>query len=294
MQMNSDLLEKLNNWINSEGIPLEYYAASVFTQNRFRVFQGDYVKDKAAAREVDVLAFKDYENKEGLLRICNVIECKWTKDKPWIVFTSPTAHIANSACIAQTLGSKVGSSLLWHVAGEPDLYNLTLFESKKSSGFSGRQAFSKDNDLFYNMVQSIINKTFLSVKEYDNYIQDPFNYIAIGFPVIVIDGLLFESNYINDNIELSEVKFSKIHWRGSSNWKLHATVTVVTKDYLPTYVSIIASEFDVLAGLAISALENIKYLQEMKDANVLNHKAAPRGILGYPSFIYDIIKSFGP
>lgn len=294
MQETSDLLEKLNNWINTEGIPLEYYTSSVFIQNRFRVFQSDYVEEKGATREVDVLAFKDYESKGSLIRICNVIECKWTKDKPWIVFTSPTAHIANSACIAQTLGSKVGSSLLWHIAGESELYNLSLFVSKKSSGFSGRQAFSKDNDLFYNMVQSIINKTFLSVKEYDTSSQDPFKYIAIGFPIIVIDGLLFESHYINDNIELSEVKFSKIHWRGSSNWKLHATVTIVTKDYLSTFVSTVAKEFDSVAELAIPALENIKYLQEMKDINVLNHKAAPRGISGYPSFIYSIIKSFGP
>lgn len=294
MRENSDLLEKLNYWINAEGIPLEYYTSSVFIHNKFRVFQGNYVEEKGTPREVDVIAFKDYENSGSLIRIRNVIECKWTKDKPWIIFTSPTAHIANSACVAQTLGSKVGSSLLWHVAGESELYNLSLFESKQSSGFSGRQAFSKNNDLFYNTIQSIINKTILSVKEYDNRVQDPFKYIAIGFPIIIIDGLLFESHYVNDNIELSEVKYSKVHWRGSSNWKLHATVTIVTKDYLPIFASNIAKEFDALASRAIPALKNIKYLQEQRDINVLNHKSAPRGISGYPSFIYSIIQSFGP
>lgn len=293
LQESSDILKKLKDWVNTEGIPLEYYTTSNFLRNKFRVIQSDYVEEHGISREIDVLAFNDFESDNSLIRICHVIECKWTKDKPWIVFNSPTAHIANSACISQTIGSLVGSAMLWHAAGESELFALSLFESKGASGFSGRQAFSKDNDLFYNMIKSIVDKTVLSVQRYDQN-ADPFSYIAIGFPLIVIDGRLFEAHYEKDELELSEVKVSKVHWRGSANWKHHATVAIVTKDYLPEYVDSLTKEVKVLASKLIPALQNIKFLDEVRDINVLNHKPAPRGMTGLPTFIYKIVQSFGP
>jgi hypothetical protein len=288
---NQELINKLSNWINTEGIPLEYFTASVFMQNRFRVFQGDFVEEKGSAREIDVIAFKDYQNNGSLIRISSVVECKWTKDKPWIVFTSPNAHMAKSACIAQTIGSRVGSSLMWHIAGENELYDMSLFTSNTSSGFSGRQAFTKDTDLFYNTIQGIVNKTYLSVKEYDENEKDPFRYIAIGFPIIVIEGLLYETHYTTGNIELIEVNYSKVHWRGSTTWKHHAIVSIVTKDYLPEFIAKLSSEFDIIGSKAIPALENIKYFNETQNINVLSHKPAARGIVGFPSFLYNIAKA---
>jgi hypothetical protein len=144
----------------------------------------------------------------------------------------------------------VGSSVLWHIAGEEEIDELSLFDTNKPNGFSGRQAFTKDSDLFYNTVQSIITKTVLSLRKYDsNIYSEVFDYIAIGFPLIVIDGLLFESKFNGeeDKVELVETTHSRIHWKGSKLWKYHATVDIITKDYLPTYVALLKNDFATIA-----------------------------------------------
>lgn len=289
MKEETELLKRLSTWISKEGIPLEYFTASIFADNGFRVFQSDFVLDSGSTREIDVLAYKDFNFNETLLRIHAVVECKWTKEKPWIVFTSPTARMAESAIIAQTIGSTVGASVLWHMAGEETLSTLKLFERKESNGFSGRQAFSNDTDLFYATVQSIINKTLLSVKKYENS-KDPFHHISIGFPIIVIDGILFESQFVNENVELREVKISRLHWRGSNVWKYHSIITIITKDYLSTFLPNLKEEFDIIGKVAASSIDNIKFFEQTGDVNVLKYKEAPRGI-GFPSFLNNIAMS---
>ena len=73
-----------------------------FLKQGFSIRHGDYVKGaKEGLREVDVLAYET--SIEHRLRVCYVIECKWSGDKPWIVFTSETGSMAESACVTQTI-----------------------------------------------------------------------------------------------------------------------------------------------------------------------------------------------
>jgi hypothetical protein len=288
MSESQELKGKLEEWINKEGIPLEYFTEAVYNREGFATRQSYFIEDNATPREIDVLANVDYDLNGSHFRIESVVECKWTKDKPWIVFTSPSSLMHEGASITQSFGNNLGSAVLWHIAGEEALHNLELFNRKKLCGFSGRQSLTKDSDLFYNTVQSIISKTIQAVKKYDRVIIDPFEYVVLGFPLIVIEGSLFEAKYDNEGskIELNTVGHSRLHWRGSSSWKFISTVDIVTKDHLGGYVKKLKKEFDTIAEFALPALENIKEFCNTKNPNILSHKAAPRGIQGMPAFLF--------
>jgi hypothetical protein len=117
---------KVTEWLRNEGYPLEYHVAQAFYDSGFFVQQGEYIKGRAGeSREIDVLAFMDSAQDERMLvRACTVVECKWTKRKPWIAFTTPTTRMANSAIIAQSIGSELAEAALYVNAGEPRLEEL--------------------------------------------------------------------------------------------------------------------------------------------------------------------------
>ncbi len=91
VQTESDNLhDKLREWLNSEGYPLEFATANTFRRCGFATRQGSYVRDQESEnpREIDVTASIHASDGDSLIRIYHVIECKWSQDKPWIVFTS--------------------------------------------------------------------------------------------------------------------------------------------------------------------------------------------------------------
>ncbi len=120
----SDNLEqRVEKWINTEGYPLEFRTARALRQAGFRVRQGYYTRDDSneTPREIDVYASTDLRIDDLLLRVSLVIECKYVFEKPWIIFTSSSSRIAPSACMAQTISSKLGDACLWCLAGDVSL-----------------------------------------------------------------------------------------------------------------------------------------------------------------------------
>src|SRR5260370_232246 len=83
---------------------------------------------------------------------------KWSRDKPWVVFSSEMDPMATSACVNQTISSLLGGSIAWILSGDKQAADLALFASPARGGFGGRQAFSKGNDLFYTALQSVVSK----------------------------------------------------------------------------------------------------------------------------------------
>ena len=78
----------------------------------------------------------------------HVVECKWSEKKPWVLFSAPEL-MAPSACVAQTIASELGTSILWVAAGDSRLHALDLFQTPARPGFNGRQALSTGGDLFF-------------------------------------------------------------------------------------------------------------------------------------------------
>ena len=293
-----NLDERLKAWLGSEGYPLEFYVASLFQQEGFHVFQGMHIQDNEAkkAREVDVLAHADtWFNRDVLLRLEYVVECKWTQDKPWVIFTSRHGRIAPPACVAQTIASKLGEAILWAKAGEAALHATGAFSAPDSPGFSGRQAFSKSGDVFYATMQAVVNKAHLIAKSYDSreqYATLP-RLSSVLFPVIVIDGQLFKASYATspDQLELEEVPEVRLHWKGSDVWQLHATVDIVTKGHLSEFLARCHTDRPILETQMKKGCEEIVECFTRGDLEALKVTPGGRGVVGLPRLLHELVES---
>ena len=128
----SSLVERLTKWMNSEGYPTEFRTTNIFRRHGFHARQGEYVEGKEdTKREIDVISSVSVDTDFGFLRISYVVECKWSSDKPWIIFTSPTNTMAVSAMAAQTISSKLGAATMWVIAGHKDLTSLETFAGQR-------------------------------------------------------------------------------------------------------------------------------------------------------------------
>jgi len=293
-QLPTDLRDNVAKWVKSEGYPLEFRTASAFRKAGFHVRQGEYVHFDDTIREIDVAASKSVFSEGTLLRVYHVVECKWTKEKPWIVLSAPNP-MAPSACIAQTIASELGEAILWANAGLRDLHDMSLFSTPASPGFSGRQAFTEyqDNDVFYRTMQSVTSLATKLVQQYD---EPPRKndampkYGAVAFPLVAIDGHLFEVWFdeTTSDVQAVERKHLRLHWRGSPSWRWHATVDIVVADHLDVLLRQRAAEVDQLLVQMARTRDRIARCHESASLDELNVKNGPRGMLGLPPLLHSI------
>ena len=170
-----------------------------FWANGVPAFQGRYFEDPTGKyREIDVEAQADLKDDDVFLRLSHMVECKYARSKPWVVFTKEGA-IAPSAAIAQSIGSKTGRAAMRALAVDETVQALELFAEPTRSGFNGREAFSSGEvDLFYKTMKSVVSASVHGMSRYDGpneLIEKQLGFAAIAFPTIVVDGQLFEAFY---------------------------------------------------------------------------------------------------
>jgi hypothetical protein len=291
-----DIHSKVKEWLSQEGYPTEFTAANAFRRHKFRVHQGHYIRDNTtdAVREIDILAAKTCASRNYLVRAYHVVECKWSQDKPWIVFTSHDAHISHAACVAQTIGSLLGSTILWALAGDETLHTLDLFSTPSRPGFNGRQAFSKGNDHFYSAMKSVTTLASLLMDNYE-HVKRPSGKIpqnaVVAFPVIIVDGQLFEAFFdaATNDMRLESVDRIRCHWRGAPSWKFRATIDIVTLNHLEEFAEKRAHEIELLLRKIEQTRHEIAKCFEDRSLDSLQVKRAARGIVGLPPLLREVV-----
>ena len=254
--MTGELNKKVQEWLREQGYPTEFRVADVCRRHGFRVWQGFHLRSEnpeVAPREVDVIATADSPSRDYLIRVEHLIECKWSKDKPWIVFTSQNAQMASTACVA-TIGNSLGWTLISDMAHDPELHQLDFFLAPDRPGYGGRQAFSKGVDHFYNALASVTELSVMNARWYDLPRKSARSGSAVLiFPLVVVEGQLYEAFFDEklDDINLVPTKRVRCHWRGATTWNLHASVDIVTLDHLDEFIDRRSKE----VGLLLSRLE---------------------------------------
>jgi hypothetical protein len=290
---------KVAEWLSHEGYPLEYVAASEFFGAGFGVHQGIYVKtsEDEPPREIDIVATADADHSsQPHVRLEYVVECKWSRDKPWVVFTSPFSRMASSACISQTIGSELGHAALWLDAGNRNLTSMSTFRTPKIAGFGGRQALSQSRDVFFNAVQSVVSAALATAKAYDEHpvlgIKLP-EFAVVVFPVIVIDGDLFEAfpKDSDASLQLRQVRQSRLHWSGASTYDFHVTLDIVTVAALRQFVVRRAREAQRLIPVISDAVRRIQSYAATAESTDLKITRGPRGMVGFPPLIARLRKA---
>lgn len=287
-----ELSSKVADWLSGEGYPLEYYVAHLCRQSGFRVQQGAYMKRADSnPREIDVLASmtKFEKGTRPLARMYTVAECKWTKKKPWVAFTANSGHMAPSAVIAQCLASELAESAVYLEAGDKNLQSLPLFRSPEKPSFGGRQALGSDSDVFYNALRSVVGAAHNLASRYNVYRgeEDVPDSAVLTFPLIVIDGDLFEASYDDnaDKMNLDRVEQTRLHWKGSKDSPFLATVDVVTKTGLESFVRQRAEDTKVVLDQLFATANQLTDCFRNKSTAGLTVKVGPTGKSGMPPFL---------
>lgn len=249
----SDLRDKVSAWLSQQGFPLEFSTSATLAKHGFRVEQGVYVRDPKVdiLREVDIVARIDNTADEFAYSVSLVVECKWSRDRPWVIFTSKSAVPTIQESIAYTLGSPFGEAVMWALATERTIQAAHRAMLPPRFGFAGRQALTQkqDKELFYPTIQSVVGAS-VAVKERAS--SAPNEEAGVGlsvdlvFPVIVIDAELFEAFLDKEVLRVEPLEQGRVRWRGFDDPARPVTVDVVTVAGLDGFAQRMANCADVL------------------------------------------------
>lgn len=291
-----DLQGKIKKWLQQEGYPLEFATADAFRRAGFGVLQGEYTQQTKSEprRELDVVA-QVSQSAEALLRVEHVIECKWSGDKPWILFGSER-RMSTAACVSQSMGTRLAETLLWKEAGDDNLTDLQIFGSSgEQRAFGGRQAFSGSKDQVFDAIRAVTASCRKLADEYDERTEHDVEaghlprHAVVVLPVIVVDGRLFKTVRSQEGLGLEEVSSVRIHWRGSDRHRLpHATLDVVRADQVERFARQRARDAKVVLEVMSSALAELKACMADGRLDDLKVTRASRGMIGRPRLIGEL------
>jgi hypothetical protein len=292
-----NLTDKVKDWLQQQGYPLEFRTSFSFQSAGFDVFQGLYVRESKTnvVREIDVLARVRGQVDKFYFDVSIIAECKWSRDKPWVVFTAPRTRMAPSACIAQSISSTLCDTAMYCLAANKYLHAFELFSSRERNGFGGRRVFSNDGeqDHFYSTVQSIVSKALNFVAEADedrrpNKAPDSG---SVVFPLIVLEGELFEAFFSQDTKEVcvNPVDLVRLHWRGAedpSQWI--STVDVVRFSHLDKLLATRKKEMEKLRDEIREIIPKLVECYKTSSLAPLGLQKAAHGYIGLPELLSEI------
>lgn len=287
----SVLEERVLAWLRGEGYPLEFRTARVLRDCGFHVQQGRHFRSRDdTPREIDVVADLNLEEAGTLLRVSHFIECKWSRDHPWVVFSSSHSRMTPSACVAQTLGNDLASAILWCLAGDTPLHSMSVFAAPRRPGFGGRQAFTKGKDQVYSAMQAIVDATQAEVSR-STLVQDGLDgeleYAQVGLPTIVVDGDLFEAFWDESTQEMTVERREhvRVHWQGAAAWQMHASVDLVTSAGLEEFMQRRSAEIARLLPRMGEIVREIRVCRSRRSLDPLTITSGGRGYTGRPPFL---------
>ncbi len=257
------LTSRLAEWLRSQGYPLEMTVAAEFQKSGFTVSLSNYYEDcdTGESREIDVTAMKlsDFE-RAAVLQVCWHIECKLARDKPWVVFVSgaqPGRFLLLNALASSTYAYMIMEAYK-DEALRSRLLGLPLMPRHVGHGIT--QAFTSGQDIPYKAVMSATKASLDIINQFDEMEAKPTAFLdgqfwCIAFPVVVIDGKLFECLADEDGeLHVVEVESSALLWKGTGRSHLPTLVQVVTKRALAQFVEQVNEATQVLIDVALAYL----------------------------------------
>lgn len=236
-EQSKDLKAKLSEWVRSEGFPFEMRVARAFQKVGFLVNQSDYYKDPTTKvhREIDVIARLNFLVKPLVIRIEFLIECKSSKDKPWVVFCGDEEELERPAWVANRFASDAGMKMLHYHATDKEFQSLSLFRLRAPVGYGLRQAFGKSEDVAYNTMASVSSAARAKADYFREHVSAP-KLLEFQFPVIALDSRLFECRLnSNEETEMNEVPFATLLWNNPIATPAHTLIDVITEPSITAF-----------------------------------------------------------
>jgi len=268
------LKAKVGQWLETQGYPLEMQVARAFLKEGFAIRQSEYYEDPETkvARETDVIAHAQALLSGCLIRITVCAECKASKEKPWVLLTSPQCGLAGPAQVVQRAASRLGTKFLASVAHDKRYQALELLRLPDRPGFGVTQAFTSGNDVAYAACISASKAASGLAAKADIASERQGPVAEILLPVVIIEGRLFEC-FLDEHgsVIVNEVAEGTLVWRNQLVHMPHTIIRIVTLASLTKFVQ----EFSAAASLFLASDDEIKRL--MSAANVTKTWRIPEG-----------------
>lgn len=235
-----DFPGRVSAWLENQGYPLEMRVAAAFSQSGFRVIQADYYADpeSGAQREIDVVASQQRDVHGVLFRVSFVVECKLSRDKPWVLFSAPAQRLSDRARVAQRASSDNGADLLDEICKREDVQALELFQIGERSAYGVTQAFTTGSDVTFSALLGATKAASAEAEASNRASVQQGWTCEIIFPVIVIDGALFEYYLAKDDGPLlGRIADGVLAWRNPIARMPHTFVHIVTRDALDQFTA---------------------------------------------------------
>jgi hypothetical protein len=295
------LRARIEGWLAKEGYPLEFAVANVFESANFEVLRGLYTPPSPhrPAREVDVVA-QSTTRDSSVVRLAFVIECKWSADKPWVFFCHDRG-MTTAACATQSISSALGEMLLWKEAGNASIERNGLFSRQRLSAFGGRQAFAKSADVVFDSLRAVAGNAAALASQYDRDVERCVRaakfpeFAVVMFPVVVVEGRIFQASPRHEGVDLDEVSRTRVHFRGAGRaGRSITTIDVVRADELESFVRERGADVESLSEVLLTALrESNEYLGQGR-LHDLPFTQASRGVLGRPPLLQALLQTRQP
>jgi hypothetical protein len=227
------LSDKIQEWLETQGYPLEMRTAAAFRKAGFEVRQSSHYLDSETnkGREIDVIATDPDNLMLGIVQIHFVIECKATK-KPWVLLSSTDTVVGYNRFFAYGVLSENVMDVFIERSLEL-IDSLPWLRKDGLIGYSLRQSFSDGSDIAYSAGMSVAKACEYLVRPPNSKYVAPY---IIAFPVIVVDTPLIECSLQADGqLKLDEVDKGEFLFFAYLPKFFGSCIRVITEKYLPVF-----------------------------------------------------------
>ena len=199
-----ELTEKIRDWLETQGYPLEMKVASALRKVGFNVMQSQYYIDPETdvPREIDIIAYKN--DVRGECEISFLIECKVSKKKPWLLFSSEEALQRNIFFNFAVLSESAINNLL--NLNKEITHQIPWMRKRGRIAYGLTQAFTSGDDYPYKASLNVLKAAVSKKLEFKK--SKSFTPINVFFPVIIMDGEIFEC-FLDDNAKVNIEKINE-------------------------------------------------------------------------------------
>lgn len=227
---------KIYEWLQEQGYPLEMHVASNLFDAGYHVQQSYFYSDPETkeSREIDILATKG--DHTGLFEVSFFIECKATK-KPWLLLTSEfTLDGYNRFFAFSIYPEETKDEFIDLVFDDTDFTNnIPWFNKNERIAYGMTQALTSGKDIAYQASLSALKSCVAKIREYEGKAIKPYWFV---FPIIVLDCDLYEAHLDKTgNLKINKVEKCFYSFRKEISGALGCCIYVITKSYLPSFIN---------------------------------------------------------
>jgi len=224
----SDALpSKIKDWLTSQGYPLEMYTLQKCREAGMSAIPSWYYLDEESGnhRESDVRAStpRAYFGDGNEFHITAVLECKQSRDKPWVVFTDDRkGHYRRNGFLRQFVPAYVMP--WWHAVADVITHNHLDYPLKPTRPIGHtlvRVSFTKSSeDAAYSALVAVTKAAIGYMREYSSFVVRfekefvrPFYELTIIRPILVLDAPLFMCALTEDgDVLLEQIDRCAVDW----------------------------------------------------------------------------------